>query len=117
MTAGAALGRAFGAVLGALALASALLPGAAPRAQGIPGDAAAGRELASRLCSGCHLIDNRQRGPALDGVPTFPEIARRLPPGEIELRLAAPSHPVMPQPPLDTLGRAHILAWFATLAD
>ncbi len=93
----------------------ALLQGAPASAQQVPGDAASGLELAGKLCSGCHLIDNRQRGPVVDGVPTFAEIARRLSPAEIERGLLAPTHPVMPQPPLDAKGRADVVAYFATL--
>ena len=103
-------------ILVALLLAGpALLHGGPAAAQQVPGDAAAGFELAGKLCSGCHLIDNRQRGPVVDGVPTFSEIARRLPPDEIERGLLAPTHPVMPEPPLDARGRADIIAYLATL--
>lgn len=114
---GAARRRAAFALVAVVAVASALPQGALAQAQQVPGDAAAGLELAGKLCSGCHLIDNRQRGPVMDGVPTFAEIARRLTPDEIQRGLLAPTHPVMPQPPLDARGRADVLAYIGTLTS
>jgi mono/diheme cytochrome c family protein len=66
-------------------------------AQQFPGDPAAGRALASRNCSSCHLVTERQAGPAADGVPSFASIARMPSTTELSLRafLRTP-HPPMP---------------------
>ncbi|MEZ5863965.1 MAG: hypothetical protein R3D25_07785 [Geminicoccaceae bacterium] len=55
-------------------LTPALLHGTVLQAQELHGDPRAGHELAAELCSGCHLIDDRQGGPVADGVPTFAAI-------------------------------------------
>jgi mono/diheme cytochrome c family protein len=38
-------------------------------------DAAGGRELAQRWCTGCHLVGSRQSGPIQQGPPSFRMIA------------------------------------------
>jgi mono/diheme cytochrome c family protein len=59
------------------------------------GDAQAGRNLAQRWCSGCHVVDQSGRGP--DTAPPFPTIARQSQDDQGWLRawLTAP-HPPMP---------------------
>lgn len=75
-----------------------------------PPDTERGHELAREVCSGCHLVDERQRGPVVDGVPSFMSIARRLDDATIEALLLAASHPVMPDPPLTAQDRRDVVA-------
>ena len=75
-----------------------------------------GRELASQLCSGCHVVDPRQGGVASDGVPTFMSIADQLDDAAIENQLLAPSHPAMPNAPLDREQRRDVVAYIRSLA-
>jgi len=75
-----------------------------------------GHALAGQLCSGCHVVDPRQGGVVSDGVPTFMSIAGQLDDEAIETRLLAPSHPAMPEPPLDREQRRDIVAYIRTLA-
>lgn len=80
--------RLIAALAGATACLSALAPAMAA-------DARAGRDLAQRWCSGCHVVDPAGRGP--DTAPPFPIIAQRNPGNRGWLRawLTAP-HPPMP---------------------
>lgn len=55
---------------------SLLLVPAAALAQSLPGDAEAGRVLALKSCSSCHVVAPRQVPPGTDAVPTFAAIAR-----------------------------------------
>ena len=41
-----------------------------------PGDSVAGRTLAEKWCSSCHLVDAGQQTATSSGAPTFPAIAR-----------------------------------------
>lgn len=51
-----------------------LAPGLAAAQE--PGDSAAGRVLAEKWCSSCHLVDADQQTATSSGAPTFPAIAR-----------------------------------------
>jgi mono/diheme cytochrome c family protein len=65
-----------------------LLSIAAPAsAQTYPGDVEAGRVLALRSCSSCHVVAARQAQPATDAVPTFAAIARDPAVTETSLRV------------------------------
>lgn len=75
-----------------------------------------GHALAGQLCSGCHMVDPRQSGVVSDGVPTFMSIAGRLDDAEIETRLLAPSHPAMPDAPLDREQRRDVVSYIRSLA-
>lgn len=89
----------------------------AAAAQAQTGDAGSrGAELAAQLCSGCHVIDPRQAGVVIDGVPTFMSIAARLDDRTIEARILAPAHPAMPDPPLDQRQRQDVVAYIRSLA-
>lgn len=81
-----------------------------------PADPLRGHEVAERLCSSCHLVDEAQRGPVPDGVPSFMSIARRLDDATIEALLLAASHPVMPDPPLTAAERRDVVAHIRSLA-
>ena len=69
------------------AVAALLLTLGSASAQGLPGDATAGRALAIGTCSGCHAVAQDQPRPATDGVPAFLTLARD--PAITELRLRA----------------------------
>jgi mono/diheme cytochrome c family protein len=100
-----------------LLLAGAYHAASSVSAQTLPVDPAArGRELAAEVCSGCHIIDQKQAGVASDGVPTFMSIAARLDKESIETTLLSPAHPVMPEPPLDHRQRSDVLAYIRSLA-
>jgi mono/diheme cytochrome c family protein len=100
-----------------LPLLATLAPGAASAQGAPPGDPTAGRELARRLCSSCHLVSPEQRGPVPDGVPSFMAIADR--PETTADRLAgamiSPPHPAMPQPPLDRRQVRDVVAYVLSL--
>lgn len=73
-----------------------LIPGISA-AQDLPGDAAAGKALAIRVCAGCHAVAGDQGRPATDGVPAFLTLSRD--PAMTERRLRAvlqTPHPRMP---------------------
>lgn len=99
------------AVLGCLVL------GAVGAQAELPGDPVRGHELAQGLCSTCHLVDARQRGPVPDGVPSFMAIAADA--GEGGERMAAqllqPPHPQMPPPPIDRQGLRDLVAYLRSL--
>jgi mono/diheme cytochrome c family protein len=80
-------------------------------------DPAAGRELAQKLCRGCHLVAPGQTGPVPDGIPSFMAIAGRqgIDARRIEAALLAPAHPLMPTPPLDTRQRKDVAAYILSL--
>lgn len=79
-------------------------------------DAAAGRALAERLCSGCHVIaPDATRGTA--DAPTFPSIAARegqITGASLAFGLLQP-HPQMPQVALTRAQAADLAAYFASL--
>ena len=93
-----------------------MLGAASVRAE-VPGDPARGHVLARGLCSTCHLVDARQRGPVPDGVPSFMAIAADA--GEAGERMAVqllqPPHPQMPPPPIDRQGRRDLVAYIRSL--
>lgn len=78
-------------------LIACLLAAGPALAQDLPGDPAGGQAIATRDCAGCHLVTDRQPGPATDGVPSFTAIARMPSTTELSLRafLRTP-HPPMP---------------------
>lgn len=56
--------------------AAVLLGSTAAHAQSSPGDTSSGRNLALRICSGCHAVAADQPRPTTDGAPPFTAIAR-----------------------------------------
>ncbi len=81
-------------------------------------DPANGLILAEKLCRGCHLVSPRQAGPVPDGIPSFMAIAAR--PGidsrQVEAVLITPTHPQMPNPPLDARQMRDVVAYILSLA-
>ncbi|BBF91654.1 c-type cytochrome [Blastochloris tepida] len=104
-------GIALGASIVWLALAGAGQPVAAPGA-----DAAAGRVLAERWCSGCHLVDDQQPQ-GNDGVPTFRSIgAKPWTDATFAAAIASP-HPPMPKLDLTRKEMADLLAFVRSRAQ
>jgi mono/diheme cytochrome c family protein len=79
-------------------------------------DPAAGKALAERLCTNCHLVGSAQQTEANPDVPSFPEIAN-LPEqsaGAIAARIMLPKHP-MPQIPLTKSELSDLAAYILSL--
>ncbi len=81
-----------------LILASVLLAAsAAAHAQSMTADTSAGRNLALRICSDCHVVAEGQARPATDGAPTFAAVARDPAATPLSLRVfLQSSHTNMP---------------------
>jgi cytochrome c len=89
--------------LGASA-ASLVLSATAATAQVHP-DAKTGHEIASKLCSGCHIVDSTSAGAAMSAdVPTFEEIANQ--PGQTAQTIAG--RIVIPHPPMPTINLTRV---------
>ena len=85
-------------------------------AQQPTGDPAAGQELASQLCTACHIVGTEQVGS--DVAPPFPVIARD--PGVTLTELHAwigPAHPMLPNLALTPQQIADINAYLDVLRD
>jgi mono/diheme cytochrome c family protein len=80
-------------------------------------DPVAGKALAEKLCTNCHLVGSaQQQQPANADVPTFQEIANReeQSAGAIVARIILPKHP-MPQIPLTKAELSDLAAYILTL--
>ena len=79
-------------------LITALTFSSGAMAQGVGADAAAGKQLALELCSGCHVVAEDQVRPAIDVVPAFAVIANKRETTDFRIRvfLQDTPHPVMP---------------------
>jgi len=85
-------------------------------AQTLPGDPANGRALAQRDCAGCHLVSDRQNGPAADGVPSFAAIARMPSTTELSLRaFMRTPHPPMPDLALSRQDMDDVVSYILSL--
>jgi mono/diheme cytochrome c family protein len=83
-------------------------------AQPQEGDAAAGRELASQLCAGCHIVGTERVGS--DVAPPFPAIARDPDITVTELHgWIGPTHPMLPNLALASEQTADINAYLDSL--
>jgi len=100
-----------------LILGFVLIAGSA-YAQTLPGDPANGRALAQRDCAGCHLVSDRQTGPAADGVPSFAAVARMPSTTELSLRafLRTP-HPPMPDLALSRRDMDDVVSYILSLRN
>lgn len=77
----------------------------------------AGEQLARDLCSECHIVSEVQRGPVLDGVPSFPELARsKRTDAQLRAWLTDP-HPPMPDQPLSEREIASVIAYIRSFSD
>ncbi len=61
-------------VLGAMII-SLLVQPAFAQSELLPGDAQDGHSLALEVCSGCHKVEQAERGVSPDGAPAFQDIA------------------------------------------
>jgi len=75
-----------------------------------------GAALAQSWCIACHVIDNRESGPAFATTPTFPELSRRLgaTPQAIRAQLSA-SHTLMPKMALSERDKDDLIAYLLSL--
>ena len=104
------------AVVAIAALCSTLLAGPVTAQQMNLADAKRGRELADRLCSGCHIVAPNSAKSANPDVPSFTSIARR--PGTTAERLAGRiivPHPAMPNTQLTVAEIRDVVAYILTL--
>jgi len=85
-------------------------------AQGVPGDARRGHELAARLCTNCHAIERSPAASVQADVPSFPTIANRADTTAEHLagRIIVP-HPAMPGVPLTASEIRDIVAYILSL--
>jgi mono/diheme cytochrome c family protein len=80
------------------------------------GDGVAGKELAAKLCSGCHIVGSERAGS--DVAPPFPAIARDPGVSVTELHgWIGPGHPLLPNLALTTQQTADINAYLDSLRD
>jgi mono/diheme cytochrome c family protein len=97
-----------------------LLLAAAPAFAGAPAtnapDATNGKELASRLCSNCHLVGSGQQQQANADIPSFHEIANKQEQtaGAIMAHIMLPKHP-MPVIPLTKKELSDLAAYILSL--
>lgn len=100
------------AALAALIVTPALAQGPAARAP----DVQRGRDIAEKLCSGCHRVTPEQQSSGWVDVPSFQEIAKR--PGRTPERIVGSimlPHPPMPDIALATSTLHDIAAYILTL--
>ena len=77
----------------------------------------AGEQLSRDLCAGCHIVSENQRGPVLEGMPSFPELARsNRTNAQLRAWLTAP-HPPMPPQPLSEREIASVIAYIRSFSD
>jgi len=99
-------------LLGATLIALTLATAAA--AQQEEGDPRAGRELASQLCAGCHIVGTERVGS--DAAPPFPAIAKDPEISVTELHgWIGPAHPMLPNLALTPEQTADINAYLDSL--
>lgn len=81
-------------------------------------DAGHGKQLASRLCSNCHLVGDPQQQQVNADVPSFQEIANKTgqSAGAIMARILLPKHP-MPVIPLTKSELSDLAAYILTLRE
>jgi mono/diheme cytochrome c family protein len=99
-----------------------LLVAVAPAFAGAPvtnaPDPMNGQELASRLCSNCHLVGSGQQEQANADIPSFHEIANKQDQtaGSIMAHIILPKHP-MPTIPLTKKELSDLAAYILTLRE
>jgi mono/diheme cytochrome c family protein len=100
-----------------LAIISLLaLPALAPaKAQDLPGDVAAGRQLAETWCATCHQINPSGKRPAV-GAPPFPDIANLSSTTALALNVfLRTSHDVMPNYQMRREDADNVVAYILSL--
>ena len=99
-----------------------LLVAATPALAGAPAtnapDPINGQELASRLCSNCHLVGSGRQEQANADIPSFHEIANKQgqTAGTIMAHIMLPKHP-MPVIPLTKKELSDVAAYILTLRE
>jgi cytochrome c len=77
----------------------------------------AGAALEQDLCSQCHIVSEAQRGPVLDGVPSFPALARSdRTDAQLRAWLTDP-HPPMPRVTLSESEISDVIAYMRSFSD
>lgn len=77
----------------------------------------AGAQLSRDLCAGCHIVSEDQRGPVIEGIPSFPELARsKRTNAQLRAWLTDP-HPPMPPLPLSEREIASVIAYIRSFSD
>ena len=74
-------------------------------------DAAAGREIARRWCSSCHVVERAGAAAPANGLPTFPAIAARADMTEDRLRAAVAHATVTGESLADEIARLIGTPW------
>lgn len=93
-----------------------LLPGNVADAQDAR-ERRAGEDLSRELCSECHIVSHAQRGPSLDGIPSFPDLARsQRTNAQLRAWLIDP-HPPMPNVPLSERDISSVIAYIRSFSD
>jgi cytochrome c len=76
-----------------------------------------GAQLSQDLCAGCHIVSEDQRGPVLEGIPSFPELAHsKRTNAQLRAWLTDP-HPPMPPLPLSEREIASVIAYIRSFSD
>ncbi|MBT3400916.1 MAG: hypothetical protein HOF34_02425 [Rhodospirillaceae bacterium] len=108
--------RKFTSVSIAMLVGAMLLQGNAAVAQGAR-ERIAGERLSRDLCSQCHIVSETQRGPALDGVPSFLDLGRsKRTDAQLRAWLTDP-HPPMPKVPLSEREIFSVIAYIRSFSD
>lgn len=75
-----------------------------------------GKDIAERWCTGCHVMEREQKGPATDQAPSFASIARTPEFGADKLAvLLLEPHPNMPKLFLSRAELANLAEYILTL--
>ncbi|WP_395708410.1 c-type cytochrome [Reyranella sp.] len=79
-------------------------------------DADAGREIARRWCTACHVVERTATEAPANGLPTFPAIAARVDLSSDQLRAAInPQHSRMPDLALSKRQQDDLIAYIFSL--
>lgn len=100
----------------ALLAGAMLLPANAAVAQDAR-ERRAGELLSRDLCSQCHIVSETQRGSALDGIPSFLDLARsKRTNAQLRAWLTDP-HPPMPDVPLSEREISSVISYIRSFSD
>jgi mono/diheme cytochrome c family protein len=99
-----------------IAAVSGIMLAGPASAQMSTADPRRGRELAERLCMGCHIVAPNSANTANPDVPSFPSIARKdgVTAERLAGRIIVP-HPAMPKTQLTVAEIRDIVAYILTL--
>jgi mono/diheme cytochrome c family protein len=79
-------------------------------------DAYQGKDIAERWCTGCHVVENEQKRPAIDQAPPFASVARtpEFDANKLAMLLLKP-HPNMPKLSLSRAEVSNLAEYILTL--